>query len=148
MSRLTDAVEWSGAGATFCLFVILPAGASGALEAADPDAHIRKWHLEDVDDRLGGRECYEYDLSLDSVPRDVERFVRRWLRAALLAGAELAWFAFEGSFDFGHVLTADVAEQVFAVGTPAGVRLAVDDETRGSVEWTALLAKTRTRVGL
>ncbi len=52
------------------------------------------------------------------------------------ARAFAAWCAFEGSFSFDHLLSADVAKQVYAAADAAGAHLAIDDRTRYSAEWS------------
>jgi len=74
--------------------------------------------------------------------------VLAWLDAALVAGADVAWFAFEGSFDLDHVLTADVASQVFAMGSQRSIELAFDDRTRLATGWAAKVVDLREHVGL
>lgn len=54
---------------------------------------------------LAVRSCREYDLIYDEVPRDLDSILAARIAAAILAGADLAWFGFEGSFDFEHILT-------------------------------------------
>lgn len=151
MSRFTEAVSWSGRGVTLSLFAVFSAaGPSSALEHTHGSVApaVRVYHLDDARGRLRGRQCYEYDLALDSLPSDTESFVAGWTQTALDAGAEVAWFAFEGSFDFDHILTADVATQVFAVGTGAGVDLAIEDSVRTASSWSAKIVEVRARVGL
>lgn len=152
MSRFTDAVSWSGRGVTLSLFAVFPADGPSALpERAGGQVlaqAVRRYRLEDLDRRLGGRQCYEYDLAFDAVPPDTEALVSAWLGAALEAGAELAWFAFEGSFDFDHILTADVASQVFAVGSSAGIEVAIEDPVRTAAGWAAKIVAAREGVGL
>lgn len=152
MSRFVDAVSWSDQGAVFSLFTVFGAAAPpGVLKQARSWASsptVCVYHLEDLDKRLGDRQCYEYDLVFDAVPLDIEVHAKSWLRTALEAGAEIAWFAFEGSFDFNHILTADVARQVFGVGDGAGIELAVEDQVRASGDWVARILEVRKRAGL
>ena len=75
-----------------------------------------------------------------SLPADLESVITAWLGASIKAGAAVAWFAFEGSFDFGHILTADVASQVYAVGDERGYELALDADVRHSRGWARELA--------
>ncbi|TQL04597.1 hypothetical protein FBY24_3718 [Cellulomonas sp. SLBN-39] len=152
MSRFTDAVSWSGRGVTLILFAVFPADASiASLERVGGQVQprdVRRYRLDDVDRRLGGRQCYEWDLAFDAVPSDAEGLVSAWLAAALDAGAEFAWFAFEGSFSFNHILTVDVADQVFAVGGSAGIDVAIDDRAQVAAGWVATITAVRERAGL
>lgn len=150
MSKLTDAITWAGRGATLSLFAIFPAGLDAEIRRPSRDAlsRVKTYHLEDVDERLRGRTCSEYDLSFDELPLNLESVVLAWLDAALAAGADIAWFAFEGSFDFDHVLTADVASQVFAMGSQRSIELAFDDRTRLAAGWATRVVDLREQVGL
>ncbi len=151
MTRLTDAIAWSGRDVTLSLFVAFPSRATPLVSspAEVPEARlIRHYDLEDLDHHLSGRSCYEYDLIYDEVPPDLEAIAHSWIAAALVAGADFAWFGFEGSFDFEHILTSDVANQLFAVGASEGTELALDDEYREGPEWAALVGSMRVRLGL
>lgn len=151
VSRLTDAIAWSGRGVTLSLFVVFPARGDGTFAGplgVDPPRGVQTYRLDDVDMRLRGRACYEYDLSFDGAPANLESIVVAWLEAAVEAGAEVCWFAFEGSFHFDHVLTADVASQIFALGSRHGIELALDDQTRLSAGWPAKILAMKERVGL
>lgn len=149
MSRLAEALAWSGRDTTLSLFVIKPAGRTmdgfTRLVPTLPDA-IRRYDLEDLDDRLPGWSCTEIDLIFEELPADLETIVRAWIGAALSSGATLVWFAFEGSFDLDHILTSDIADQVFAVGSAQGVYLAIDDEVRDGKQWARWLAHLRSKV--
>jgi hypothetical protein len=152
MSLFTDAVSWSGRGVTLSLFAVFapdcPAPELEHVRGQVPAASVRTYLLEDLDKRLGGLRCYEYDLVFDAVPPDPDALVAAWLRSALDAGAEVAWFAFEGSFDFDHILTADVASQVFAVGSGAGIELAIEDAVRTAAAWATRVVDVREKAGL
>lgn len=87
------------------------------------------YRLDDVDMRLRGCMCFEYDLSFDGVPANLQSGVVAWPDAAVEADAAVCWFAFEGSLNFDHVLTAEVASQIFALGSRYGIELALDDQS-------------------
>lgn len=55
----------------------------------------------------------------------------------------VAWAAFEGSFSFDHLLTADIANQVYAVADTRGAAVAVDDQARASAAWADRVARAR-----
>ena len=61
-------------------------------------------------------------------------------------GVVVAWFGFEGSFDFEHILHPDIVSHVYAVAAGEAVRLALDDEYRASDDWRRLLTELRRRV--
>lgn len=151
MSKLLDALSWSGRDTMLSLFVAFPRDGSAHLaapvRASQPDA-VRTYDLEDADDRLPSLSFVEYDLTYNDPPPDLELVVRGWLRAAISAEAPLAWFAFEGSFDFEHLLTPDVADQIYAVATRDDERLALVDELREGADWIASLDAARRNSGL
>jgi hypothetical protein len=151
VSRLTDALSWSGRDVTLILFAVFPGHAeldiARPMNAPEPEA-IRTYHLEDLDACLGGRECHEYDLVYERVPSRLDSVVVSWIEAALAAGADFAWFGYEGSFDFDHILTEDIANQIFAVGSSQGIDLALDDDYRDSPGWVARLVGRRDELGL
>jgi hypothetical protein len=127
-----EAVSWLGPGVLLSLFMV----GSGEVVSRPPAVgRVRSWRLEDPDRGLGDREVYEHDLSLDGVPGDLPVVVERWLVAAVEGGAEVAWFGFEGSFHFDHLLTRDIAPQLYGVADRTGVYLAVNDVQRRTIEW-------------
>jgi hypothetical protein len=149
MSRLEEAVSWSGRDVILILFVVWPSDPGASVpthgSGTGPIA-VRAYGLEDPERRLGTREMYEYDLVFDRVPEDLREVVSSWLTAVLAEGAEAAWFAFEGSFDFEHLLTNDVAGQVFAVADVGTLLLALDDEQREGPGWAQSLSAVRERL--
>lgn len=85
----------------------------------------------------------ELDLLYDDVPEPLVDCVTSWLRAAVDAGAELAWFAFEGSFHFDHLLAPDLARQVFGIADPGEIALGIDDHYRNGPDWVAVIDRFR-----
>ena len=151
MSKLLAALSWSGRDTMLSLFVAFPHDGSAHLAApvgASQPGAVRTYDLEDADDRLPSLSFVEYDLTYNAPPPDLELVVRGWLRAAISAGASLAWFAFEGSFDFEHLLTPDIADQIYAVATPDDESLALVDELREGADWVASLDAARRNSGL
>ncbi|KQQ94607.1 hypothetical protein ASF62_11095 [Leifsonia sp. Leaf325] len=146
-----NAISWNARDVELLLFVIWPsrntAGIPLLTAEPTPDG-LRSYFLEDPDIHLPGRDCFEYDLVFESMPDDLASVVTAWLSAAIKTGAVIAWFAFEGSFSFEHLLKADVANQVYAMADSDGVQLALDDATRHSMEWISAQSDARTRIGL
>jgi len=150
VSILTEAIAWSGSGVMLSLFVLFPTegGSTFAGPIGDlPPRGVKTYYLEAPDERLRGGECYEYDLLFDIVPANLESIVVAWLQAAIEAGADVCWFGYEGSFHFDDLLTADIADQVYAVGSRHGIELAIEDQTRSSERWAAKLPALKERVG-
>lgn len=148
MDRLRSAVAWSGTDVTLSMFVVSrhPAVTLPEPVGTARPHHVRTYELEDEDDVLGGRGVHEYDLVWQDIPAGLHQIVTAWLVAALEHGAVVAWFGFEGSFDFDHLLHPDIAGQIYAVAVGESVKLALDDEYRLSDDWRDLLAELRARV--
>ncbi len=150
MSRFEDAISWLPGEVSLELFVV-HGGAS--LTLAVP-AHltqpqrVRVFPLEEEEGRhlLGARVCTEYGLLYTSVPAHVAEIVAAVLSEALALGSPVAWGAFEGSFHFDHLLTADIADQVYAVADASGVDLALDDDRRHSAPWADRVASARRQI--
>ena len=49
------------------------------------------------------------------------------LRRAIECGAVVAWFGFEGSFDFDHLLTEGISAQVYAFAGSSEVAVSTDE---------------------
>lgn len=98
--------------------------------------------LDDADGVLMGWSITEFDATLDVVA-DLEGFMTACLDEALVRGATIAWLGFEGSFDFGHLLTADVGRQIYGIADFAGIALAVTEEQRLGARWHRRLATAR-----
>jgi hypothetical protein len=148
MSRLTSALAWSGVDVTLSLFVVYRATNEPqfAPSLAGPPIAIRAYDLDDEAGVLKGRRVREFDLVWKEMPHDLESVVTKCLREATAAGAQVAWFGFEGSFDFKYLLHPDVADQIFAVGASDEIWLALDDDWRTSDEWRVLVDDLRKHV--
>lgn len=146
MKRLIEAVSWSGTEVTLSMFGGPRRDAAdshlGRPRAAAPArAHVRP-------PRRGGRHRgWDRPRARPHVdgtlPDDLPGIVRRCIEAALSQGSPAVWFGFEGSFDFDHLLSRDIAEQIYAVGSADGVELALADEHRGSERWRERLDAVR-----
>lgn len=143
MGTIADALAWSGTGAMLSMFVVSKSDSLFELAALPLEpAPIRTstYVLDDEDNVLPGRRVVEYDLSFAEVPSNIDVLLTAYLRGAHRSGADLAWFGFEGSFDFGHLLTADIANQIYAVIDSDGVALA-SDATLSSAAWEERVAR-------
>ena len=56
----------------------------------------------------------------------------------------MAWFGFEGAFDFGCLLSAEIANQIYAVIDSEGVALA-SDSTLSSKVWAERIVRAGER---
>ena len=146
MSRVLDAITWSGVPVV-SLFVVSATDEPTIDFTGWPASDVRVYRLEDEAGVLAGRSTYAYDVSLESVPSQLDELLVGTLRQACAADHRVAWFAFEGSFDFGHLLTDDVADQVF--GVCVGGRepeVALTDAVLGSEGWKAKTRLARSRL--
>lgn len=146
MSSLEDALTWSGTEAALCLFMVWPDRCNVGIrppEGVTQPRVVRTYELQDGDSVLGGKSTTEIDLIFSDVPEDIDAVVEGWLRSSIREGAQIAWFGFEGSFDFGHILSADIANQIYGVAYGSVVVLATDDQVRVSGDWADQLGIAR-----
>ncbi|MBK6727212.1 MAG: hypothetical protein IPG63_08145 [Xanthomonadales bacterium] len=147
MGSIADAIAWSGSGATLSMFVVSTESSLldlAALPLEPAPTQTQTYVLDDEDDVLSERRVVEYDLSFRDVPPNIEALITRCLQAARAAGAEVAWFGFEGSFDFGYLLSPEIANQIYAVMDSEGVSLA-SDETLASDAWVHRIVRAGAR---
>jgi hypothetical protein len=96
---------------------------------------IDRYQLFDEDECLPNRFLFETDATFETVPDDCDDHIRTALEHAIELGAEVAWFGFEGSFHFEHILTDDIANQIYGVADQTGISVAVADNKRQSEDW-------------
>ena len=101
--------------------------------------------LDDEDNVLPGCRVIEYDFVYAKLPSNLEALLTRCLHAAQDAGAKVAWFGFEGSFNFGFLLTRAIAYQIYAVLDSEGVSLATD-ATLSSTAWAERVVRAGERL--
>lgn len=148
MSTIEEALRWSGSGATLSLFLIYGPGAAVVCEMSHGQVcpkRVRSYELEDLAGVLGDRRVLECDAEFDRVPDALQAYLAACLEEARRRGAEIAWFAFEGSFDFEFLLTAEVASQIYALADKEGVSIATDDSIT-SAAWKTRVLQARERV--
>ncbi len=141
------AVAWTGTESTLIVFAVGDtADVSVPEHLTQPDA-LSVYPLDqDEGADPAWSPCREYDVTYDRLPSDVAAVVHGLLSSAVANGARLAWAAFEGSFAFDHLLTPDVASQVYGLAYPDGVEVAVDDAVRASAGWADRVAVARARL--
>lgn len=146
-SRLIEALSWNIKTVELCLFVATPADNTVAAPHGSGKApeKILAYTLEDPYVPLPGLWVDEYDLIYSTVPDDIDAIVRNWLAAAIDRGAVLAWFVSEGSFHFQHILTADIARQVYGATDQVAAELALGDDHRRSPQWAATITQMKDR---
>ena len=104
---------------------------------------VRHYRLEDEGDVLRGLCLHEFDAMFDEVPAGLEAALLWLLAEALKGGGFVAWLGFEGSFDFGHLLTDDIATEVYGVGDQSGVDVALSAEQLRSQHWLRRVGAAR-----
>lgn len=145
MSTIVDALTWSGSGATLSLFALFAVPPSpGVFGPESTDRRIRIYALDDEEGSVPGRSLIEYDFQFGAIPGDLREVLASLLDTARKAGAVVAWFGFEGSFNFGHLLTCDVASQVYALVDSEGAAVATDEDLP-SAAWCARVVRAGRR---
>lgn len=147
MGTIADALAWSGSGATLSMFVVSKGSALldlATLSLEPAPIRTRTYALDDEGNVLFGRSVVEYDLAYAEVPPNLEVLLTRCLHAARAAGAEVAWFGFEGAFDFGCLLSPEIANQIYAVIDSEGLALA-SDSTLSSKAWVERIVRAGER---
>lgn len=148
MSTIEEALSWSGSGATLSLFMVHGPGAAAACKMSHGRAcpkRIRSYELEDIARVLGDRRVLECDAEFDQVPDGLHAYLTACLEEARERGAEIAWFGFEGSFDFDFLLAGEVASQIYALADGEGISIATDDSIT-SAAWKTRVLEARERL--
>jgi hypothetical protein len=141
------ALTWSGSQATLSLFLVAKSKPDLKLswDSTQP-IQVRSYDLEDLAGTLKGRQVFEYDAVFELVPTNLDRYLLSCLEEAMYKGAELAWYGFEGSFDYDHLLAPDIATQIYALADAAGAAIAVEDQVLNSDAWRERVAAARGRL--
>lgn len=148
MGVIADALAWRGSSATLSMFVVSESRSlleTTSMQLEPAPSRTRTYVLDNEEGVLSGRHVVEYDLQFAEVPPNLDELLARCLRAARSSGADVAWFGFEGSFDYHHLLSADVANQVYAVADSEGVAIA-SDSTLSSAEWVKRVVRAGKRI--
>lgn len=146
MASIEKALTWSGSGAELLLFAVFaePPPPDLFTEVTSTEVVVRRYALDDEGGVLTGRTLFEFDFVLKSVPRSLGEMLVGLLGRARGAGAVVAWFGFEGSFDFNHVLTGDVAHLAYALTDSEGTSVATDADL-DSPMWRARVVRAGER---
>jgi len=149
MGTVTDALSWSGSGATLSLFVVADRQPAPPLELSWREfqpTQVRTYNLDDTAALLGERYVFEYDATFGALPAPLSGYLDACLREAMHHGAEVAWFGFEGSFDFAYLLAPQIAPQIYGLADSQGVELALEDDVLMSEAWRTRVAEARIRI--
>jgi hypothetical protein len=143
---VVDAIQWSGTGATVSLFVITSSAETPCVTMSYGDAvpsRLKHYGLVDDEAVLVDRYVHEFDAEFIEVPSDLEAYLSTCLAEALESGGVVAWLAFEGSFDFLHLLTDDIATEIYGVGDTDGVMVVLSQEQIRSSDWLVRVRSAR-----
>ncbi len=118
MTRVLDALRWDGITPVVSMFVVSPSQVTADLAGmwhVDELQSLETYRLEDDRQGTNSTPVHEYDFQLATLPADLQQRLENCLRAACEIPGSVAWLAFEGSFHFDHLLTEDVAGQIYGV---------------------------------
>ncbi|MGO1003637.1 hypothetical protein [Lysobacter sp. CA196] len=147
MTRVAEALSWSGVDIAIGMYCVYMScnqeGGEGEKRRLLSESSA-KFRLEDECGILKGREVVHYEIKLQQFPDSLAGYLNRCIEWAFADGASFVWFAFEGSFDFEHILTEDVANQIYCIcGEDGNTAMALEDDVLLSTEWAAVVAKKR-----
>jgi hypothetical protein len=156
MSRVIDAICWGGVCCTLDMYVVFQnksndwyAAKKFCLDSIRPINYVKPFELEDEIGVINGKYLFLYEIKLAVVPDKLDGYLRWCLVCASKNGADCCWFGFDGSFDFEHFLTKDIADQVYAIcGNDGNPKIALDDDILLSGEWRETISKVRGDIAL
>ena len=147
MPSLDEMIAWSGSGAVLSLFVVV----SPAIELAPAMSaagyvpnEVTRYEIEPVGNTAGFR-VFEFDAHFDVVAEHLSPYLAACRHEALGCVALVAWFGFEGSSHFDHLLTPDIDEQIFGVADSSGIGLVTDACQLSDDGWAQRVATAKER---
>jgi len=140
-----DAISWSGSGVTISVFALIDCGATPDFTMKSSySPRVRSYVLERDGAEVELPEVIEYDLNFSSPPVGIGLYLESCLVSACDAGAAVAWLAFEGSFSYDHLLTHEVADQVYGVcARGERAHIVLDDDKLVGQEWRDTVGRYR-----
>jgi hypothetical protein len=151
MGGVSDAIQWTGTSAIVSLFVVSRSAATPRVTMAHrttTPSHLRSYQLIDEEVTLADQYIHEFDAEFDDVPTNLESYLHDCIAEALQAGGRVAWLGFEGSFDFHHLLTDDIATEIYGVGDVDGVAVVLSDDQIRSRDWLDRVRSARSRLAV
>lgn len=145
MPSLDELIAWSGSGAVLSLFMVVPPTVELELTmsaAGYVPNEVRRYEMESAGS-TGELRIFEYDAHFDVVPAHLSAYLAACLDEALGCGAVVAWFGFEGSFHFDHLLTPSIAEQIYGVADASGIALVTEAVQLTDDGWRRRVATAR-----
>lgn len=147
LSEVQEAIAWSGS-ATVLVFVIGAGDTPLPREAFHvaglvPDDFL-PFPLESAPEPLERLGVVSYDLTFEDTALDLRDYTRACLERVCADGPAVAWAAYEGSFHYDHILTPDVAEQVYGYCVSgAGPVVEWDGDVLRGEDWKHRVAGVR-----
>jgi hypothetical protein len=149
MSRVREALHWDGFHPRVSLFLVSGSDAEIDFSPAweDLPQQVKLYRLVDDSDPGLIRVVHEYDFDFDTLPVNLTPQLEACMSTACRHPGSVAWLAFEGSFHFDHLLTDDVADQVYGLCAHGDVPLVVvEDEPESKALLEERLADYRDRL--
>jgi hypothetical protein len=130
MSRVREALHWDGFSPRVSLFLVSRSDTEiDFLQAwQDRPRQVELYRLVDDSDPGRIRVVHEYDFDFDTLPVNLTSQLEACMSTACRNPGSVAWLAFEGSFNFDHLLTDDVADQVYGLCAHGDVPLVVVED--------------------
>ncbi|GIJ25060.1 hypothetical protein Vqi01_02220 [Micromonospora qiuiae] len=152
VSRVLDAICWDGTAPVVSLFVIPAVQEAPDFAMAwgdDVPRRTKTYCLEDDRPEPNLPPVCEYDFEFETMPVGLQQHLESCLRMACERAGSVAWFAFEGSFHFDHILTESVADQIYGICATGDSPLVVlDDEPDARAALSERMCTYRMRLGL
>ncbi|WP_344971879.1 hypothetical protein [Salinactinospora qingdaonensis] len=152
MSQVLENLRWDGITPRVSMFVVTESARAPKLEFDIKGTKPKKtkvFHLEDEDETLQGVNIFEYDLTFDTLPTDPLQYLKSCLRQACIKGGNLAWLGFEGSFHYDHLLTDEIAEEIYGIcGENEEPIVILDEEELHKASWKETLQIYRSKHNL
>ena len=152
MGRVINALNWDGVYTTIGLYSAFPTeyspkGIDFSYQGISPRKVVHPYLLEDEDNVLNGNILVLFEMQLNVVPDDLEGYLRQCLSKVAIEGAQFSWLAFDGSFDFEHIFTKDIADQIygFQFGSESPMVVLSDEQLR-SDDWLENIRSIRDRL--
>jgi len=143
---LIDALSWGG-NPMVSLFLVSDGPEKPDLDLGSLNRSVNRVRTYDLEDEVltaGGLKTFEYDIEFSQLPEDLPEALRNVLLAPPEAAVRVAWLGFEGSFSFDHLLTEDVAEQIYGLRVPGEAPLLrLDGKARAQPRWKSEVGRTR-----
>ncbi len=141
MSIVEDCISWDGCYAEILLYALFVKDVDVieidlALDGYTPVKPIIPFELVDEIGRLNQSKLVLYSITLSDFPDSFDAYLKECFCRLSQAGAIAFWAMFEGGFHFDHLLTSDIAKQIYGIGIGSTqTKLALSDDEITSATW-------------